>query len=158
MRRLTRFTQVALLCVTGFLITSCSHMPRVMEETDSVLTIRNEYLRTHPDGRFNESIMAGEVCKGMNFIEVLAAWGLPETRFRSADDDIEFWKYVSRDDVSLDWMSYTFAFEKNALVGWESFRHTGKFARMDYFEQDVPGDELFRPRSGVMTDVSSIRK
>ena len=82
MQRMTHLVATLLL---GFAIVSCSHAPKVLNETDTVLQIREDYLRANPNGPFNERIARGEVEKGMNFLEVLAAWGLPDTRGLSQD-------------------------------------------------------------------------
>ena len=130
MQRMTHLMATLLL---GFTIVSCSHAPKVLNETDTVLQIREDYLRANPNGPFNERIARGEVEKGMNFLEVLAAWGLPDTRGLSQDRKFEYWMYFSQDDLSMDWTQYRFVFEKSALADWELTRHVTKSPSLVYW-------------------------
>jgi hypothetical protein len=82
-----------------------------------------EYLSAHPDGRFNESIRSGRVAVGMNFEDVLAAWGIPDTRIRNASREEERWLYVLADPWSHDSVGYDFVFVKRELTSWETTRN-----------------------------------
>lgn len=138
MRRSTLALTLAVL--TTIFVTGCAHSPRVMDETSSMLTIRSDYLETNPDGPFNSHIMSGEVVKGMNYVEVLASWGVPHARYRTnvGEDEVEYWHYLARDDVSKDWTQYTFVFEKKSLVEWDMMRHVSKNGSLAYWGTDEP--------------------
>jgi len=132
MRVHKRSSRVVLAIIAGFVVAGCAHAPRMGNETESVLTIREDYLRAYPDGAYNEYIRRGEVTKGMNFIEVLASWGVPDRRLHSEEKNIpvEYWSYLSMDEASLDWVRYTFAFEKKHLVEWDLTRHNNKYGTL----------------------------
>lgn len=123
---------VALAAVAAF--SSCAHAPRAIEENAEVLSLRQDYLHTYPDGRYNDYIERGEVVRGMTYLEVLAAWGYPEARLRIPERSLEYWRYVTADEVSRDWIQYVFIFEKNELQEWEMSRHASKGRAMEQFE------------------------
>ena len=50
------------------------------QETEYIRMLRQEFFKTHPDGKYNEHIKKGEVVRGMDFLEVLASWGNPDAR------------------------------------------------------------------------------
>jgi hypothetical protein len=92
----------------------------------TVKQMRADYLRDHPDGRFNRYIERGEVVRGMNMLEVSAAWGLPETRRPTEDREVEYWTYFSQDEITGDWCRYTLTFEDKAVSDWYVVRHFTK--------------------------------
>ncbi|MBI4720704.1 MAG: hypothetical protein HY770_05710 [Chitinivibrionia bacterium] len=61
-------------------ITSCSHCPRSGKDSEAIQQIRLEYIRSNPEGQYNDHVLKGEVIKGMGFMGVLASWGLPNVR------------------------------------------------------------------------------
>lgn len=136
-------------------LSSCAYTPRVPEESAAVLTIRNDYLRNHPQGQYNEHIQRGEVVKGMSLVEVLASWGDPDTRLRVPDRSVEYWRYVARDDASKDWVLYTFTFEKRKLVEWEMSRHVSQMKAMEEARLDGPKPPDV-PSSSI--DAADVRK
>jgi len=139
--------------VAALLGTGCAHTPRSFDESPATLAIRADYLGTHPAGPFNAQIARGEVGKGMSFLEVLAAWGVPEWRARTEDARFEVWGYVARDEGSQDWTRYTFTFEKKTLVEWETTRHVIKGHALAQWEtREVPvWVEAPQPRSVDLT-------
>lgn len=140
----------ALTLLIGSLVTSCAYAPRVPEESNAVLSIRSDYIRTHPDGPYNAYIQRGEVVKGMQYLEVLASWGHPRSRLRVPSRRLEYWRYLTHDDVSGDWMQYTFVFENDVLLEWQMARHTSLGRAMAQIEFDDPTEE------GVL-DAESLR-
>ncbi len=126
MRRLPSLVCMTLVVLTAAIVSSCSYHPKVEEESQDVLTIRQEFLLANPNGIHNASISRGEVMKGMGFMEVLAAWGLPEARERIRDKELEYWSYFFRDDDSRDWTRYTFTFERSELIEWDTARHVAR--------------------------------
>jgi hypothetical protein len=81
-------------------------------------SIREEYLRNHPDGRYNTLITDGRVVKGMGIIEVLASWGMPNDRRSSETGDTESWAYYARDEATQKLVSYELVFEGKILTRW----------------------------------------
>jgi hypothetical protein len=140
-------------CAAAVILASCAYSPRVADESATVLSIRADYLRSNPGGRYNEYINRGEVVKGMNYVEVLASWGFPQSRLRLSERDFEYWRYVARDDATGDWIQYTFVFEGPALFEWESTRHTTKgraMAEVDFRGPvDLPGDAMYPPETSA---------
>lgn len=144
-----------LLC--SIVLASCAHAPRVAEETESMLAIRNGYLESHPEGRFNAYIARGEVVQGMDFMDVLAAWGIPVTRARDAHG-IEYWLYLAVDNDSGDWVRYTFLFERYTLIDWEITRHTSMNGALVYREPRSVSPPLPQPDSPVGSSVSALKR
>jgi hypothetical protein len=143
MGRPTQRARLAGAIVATLLCAACAHVPRSFDESPTTLAIRADFLETHPAGMFNDHIARGEVSKGMNYLEVLAAWGVPERRARSEDARFELWGYVALDEVSQDWTRYTFVFERQALVGWEITRHVNKgHALEQWVSPEPPGNTL----------------
>lgn len=157
MRRPTmnRHWKMMLLCSLVF--ASCAHSPRVAEETTSMLAIRDGYLESHPDGRFNEYIARGEVVKGMDFMDVLASWGIPVSRVRDPKG-VEHWLYLAEDDQSGDWVGYTFAFEKYTLIEWDVTRHTSKNGALVYWEPRVPAPPPIQPNTPAGSNLSALKR
>jgi len=108
------------------LFIACAHTPKALNDDLTVRQMRDEYLRDHPDGAYNFYIAKGEVVRGMNFLEVSASWGMPETRRQSKDKKLEYWTYFSSDEISGDWSRYTLTFEKQLLMDWHVARHFTK--------------------------------
>jgi len=125
-------------CLAVWLAASCAYSPRVLDEDAAVLSIRTDYLKSNPDGIYNDYIRRGEVVKGMTYVEVLASWGFPASRLRVPERNLEYWRYVARDDVSLDWAQYTFVFEGPSLIEWQMTRHTSKGRAMEPIEFSDP--------------------
>jgi hypothetical protein len=142
-----------LFIVAATFLPSCAHSPRVIDESEAVLSIRKDYLRSNPDGRFNDFIERGEVVKGMSYVEVLAAWGFPEARLNIPERSTEYWRYVARDDLSRDWVEYTFVFQKNLLSEWEMIRHPSKGRAMAHIEfrdpTELPDGRMFPPETSA---------
>jgi hypothetical protein len=111
-------TLVALAAVIVVLAVSCTHAPQLNRTSDQVLEFRTHYLTNNPDDRFKEDIMKSKVHREMNYMQVLAAWGLPNVRTGVADDGSETWGYYAVDDVSRDVRRYDLLFSKNRLVSW----------------------------------------
>lgn len=109
-------TVVALL---GLILLACAHVPRTYDETDAVKRLRLQYVRTHPNGRFNAHILKGEVTKGMDFLDVLASWGLPNLRRGSRESVYENWVYYARDEETGRFTVYELVFKDQHLVDWK---------------------------------------
>jgi hypothetical protein len=116
---------VSMSCLL-LLFLACAHNPRAINDDNSILQMRQEYLLAHPGGPYNEYITKGEVVRGMNYLEVSASWGIPETRRISRDRKMEHWTFYDKDDVSGDWTRYMFVFEQGTLSDWQMARHFTK--------------------------------
>lgn len=119
-----RTPTIAVWLPVSLLLCSCTHNPRIVSgtETDHLLKMRAEYLASNPTGPNNEFIMRGEVVKGMDILEVLAAWGHPKFREKRTPTS-EQWTYHSVDEDSKDWYEYVFVFRDNLLSEWELTRN-----------------------------------
>ena len=157
MRRPTihRHWKTMLLCSLVF--ASCAHTPRVTEESESLLTIRRGYLETHPDGQFNPYIVRGEVVPGMDFMDVLASWGIPASRIRDKKG-IENWIYLAEDHESGDWVRYTFSFEKYTLAEWQISRHNSKNGALVYWEPRSLEPTPLQPNTPAGSNLSSLKR
>lgn len=120
------------LPVIALALTSCSTTPRKMSGTESpyLLQLRQEYLAANPEGEFNAYVEKGEVVKGMDLIAVLASWGHPNVRTKDSPMT-ERWVYRDVDDVSKDWVEYTFTFQGSVLTEWDLVRHFAAGGRVD---------------------------
>ncbi len=105
------------------LLASCAARPPARDADDSIRDMRAGYLSAHPYGRFNDSIRSGKVAVGMNFDDVLASWGIPDTRIRDTNRSEEHWVYVLTDRWNGDSVSYEFVFVNRELTSWESMRN-----------------------------------
>jgi hypothetical protein len=119
---------------------ACSHTPKALNDSVSVLQTREDYLLSHPDGKYNQYIERGEVVRGMNYVQVSAAWGIPETRSQSKDKKFEYWTFVGHDDLSGDWTRYTFVFQKGVLTDWDLNRHFTKNGTLAQWSLTGDGD------------------
>jgi hypothetical protein len=104
--------------VTVAFAASCSHAPRLERSTGQVAEFRTHYIKYHPDDPFIKDILDSRVQKEMNYMQVLASWGLPYARTGIADDGTETWSYVALEAVSKEVLRYDLVFCKNSLVNW----------------------------------------
>ena len=125
MKRLNVFW---LLGVAVLLTSSCAHAPRTSKDPRALSSIRTQYLADHPDGKFNKLIIKGEIAKGMNVLEVLAAWGLPARR--ELDNGFEHWTYKQRDAYNNDSIKYELHFERRVLSEWDVTRVVASSGRV----------------------------
>ena len=113
------WSRIVLLALATSMLASCATGPPRREDTPAILEIRDEYLRTHPQGAFNGVIARGEVAVGMGYYDLLAAWGMPDARERDGARDEERWTYVLTSENQADWLRYDFVFAQRMLVEWE---------------------------------------
>lgn len=112
-----RIVVAALIAST---LAACATSPPRRGETQAILDIRADYLRTHPEGPFNLEIARSEVALGMGYYDVLAAWGMPDARLSDNERGEERWTYVIKSDNEVDGVRYDFLFVKQVVVEWES--------------------------------------
>ncbi|UCG51264.1 MAG: hypothetical protein JSW58_13870 [Candidatus Latescibacterota bacterium] len=109
---------VVLLVLAMMVAVSCSQLPRSTKSPEEMANLRSEYLQNHPDGTYNQHIMEGRVVKGMNTLEVLASWGLPNLRRSWKHDNSEYWTYYAKDEHTQRLVSYELVFEERVLHRW----------------------------------------
>ncbi|MDH3216032.1 MAG: hypothetical protein OEN01_07030 [Candidatus Krumholzibacteria bacterium] len=109
---------VTILVVVIAFAASCSHSPRLPRGTQEVASLRAEYLQNNPDDPFKGQILNSEVSKGMNVLQVLASWGLPNVRRGYAQGHSESWTYYAVDEHTQKLLSYELVFYKSTLSLW----------------------------------------
>ena len=97
---------------------SCSHAPVLERNTTQIAEFRAHYLKHHPDDPFMKDILSSRVQKEMNYMQVLASWGLPYARTGIAKDGSETWSYIAIEAVSKEVLRYDLVFAKNSLISW----------------------------------------
>ncbi|UCH83444.1 MAG: hypothetical protein JSW50_13445 [Candidatus Latescibacterota bacterium] len=107
-----------LLVLAAIVAVSCSQLPPSDKSPEEMASIRAEYLENNPNGKYTEYIMEGRVVKGMNTMEVLASWGLPNVRRNWTPDNAEYWTYYARDEHTKKVVSYDLVFENRVLNRW----------------------------------------
>lgn len=154
--QLTR--HLLLLLMLGLIISSCSHAPKALDESATLTDLRQDYTKKYPDAKFNPYIKRGQIVKGMKHLEVMASWGLPESRSLSHDRKLEYWTFYGKDSESWDWIRYTLEFEENFLVGWDVTRHYAKNGVLeDILTRQLDRPFLDRPRLPA-ADVSTLKR
>jgi hypothetical protein len=103
---------------------SCAHVPRMPQASPETASLRSQFLHDHPNGPHNAQIVRGEVVKGMDLMEVLASWGVPERRVGKKSSDKESWIYTARDEHSQDYVIYELVFVDRVLSRWHIDRGT----------------------------------
>lgn len=150
--------QFVLLILLGILLPSCASAPNALNETITVIELRQDYLRENPEGEYNQFIGRGQVIKGMKFKEVMASWGLPESRRLSRNREFEYWTFYGKDADSGNWMRYTLVFQKNTLTNWDVVRHYAKNGTLENWATRN-WDPLIQTRYRVpVTDVSTVKR
>jgi hypothetical protein len=104
--------------VTVAFAASCSHAPRLERNTGQVAEFRAQYVKHHPDDPFIKDILNSRVQKEMNYMQVLASWGLPYARTGIAEDGTETWAYIAVEAVSKEVLRYDLVFSRNRLINW----------------------------------------
>lgn len=81
---------------------------------------REDYVKKHPECRFGENILSGEIVRGMEGNEVMASWGLPNVYLLSKNGPNEYWVYYVHNEDSRSILIYTLTFnDKNNLADWD---------------------------------------
>ena len=149
-----------LLCVVflGLLFTACAHAPNALDDGVTVAKLRQDYLKKNPNGQYNYYIVHGQVVKGMKHVEVMASWGLPESRRLSKDRKVEYWTFYGKDNDSWDWIRYTLEFEENVLTGWDVDRHYAKNGMIEDWVHRTPNALLQDSPREPASDVSALKR
>ena len=117
-------TCVFLVLMSACLTVSCTHVPRSTQDPESRADAREQYVKEHPDGKFNSRILEGEVTEGMSAIEVYASWGVPMVRRWTENKADENWTYEFRDKHNDDFVLYELFFADRVLARWTMSRST----------------------------------
>lgn len=150
--------RLVLALVLPLVLPACSSKPRAINDDPSVIQMRADFLQGHPTGKYNEYISKGEVVRGMNFVEVSASWGLPESRWKSRDRKFEYWSFFGKDEFSGNWSRYTLIFEGEILVDWMLDRHFTKNGTLTRLQRTGEGSNA-TPDMRVSSDgVGSSKK
>ena len=151
---------VLLVVVTLALAASCSRLPVSNRSDEHTTSIRAEYLENHPDGKYNTHITEGRVVKGMGVVEVLASWGLPNTRRSVPQDNAEFWTYYAKDQQTQQVVSYELVFQAKVLSRWvvHANSETALGANMPIPAETPTIEETLRLGPGVTGDELSPKK
>jgi hypothetical protein len=124
-RLVMNFARFMLLVVMAIgLNASCAHVPTLLSEGPETGRLRTQYLNDHPNGPHNAQIARGEVAKGMDAMEVLASWGVPQKRLARPAKQREAWSYTSLDQYSGDYVVYELVFVDRVLEHWNIDRAT----------------------------------
>ena len=121
---------------------SCSQLPPSDKSPEEMASIRAEYLENNPNGKYTGYIMEGRVVKGMNTLEVLASWGLPNVRRNWTPDNAEYWTYYAQDEHTRKVVSYDLVFEDKVLSRWI----------VSAAEGNAPGAELVSPSTRTVEE------
>jgi hypothetical protein len=120
-RRLAAMRMVMILCACAVLGASlgCSCVSTVERVNRTPMESREEYVKSHPDCTFGESILNGEIVRGMCAPEVIASWGLPNVYAVEKSSPTEQWIYYLKDRDSLTMLIYTLTFADDTLQVWD---------------------------------------
>ena len=112
---------VMILCVCVVLAASlgCSCVSTVERANRTSIACREDFVKLHPDCAYNESILQGEIVRGMSSHEVLASWGLPNVYVVTRTSPSEQWIYYLRDRDSLTMLIYSLTFADDTLQVWD---------------------------------------
>lgn len=112
---------VMILCVCVMLAASlgCSCVSTVERANRTSMACREDYVKLHPESAYNESILHGEIVRGMSSREVLASWGLPNVYVVTRTSPSEQWIYYLRDRDSLTMLIYSLTFADDTLQVWD---------------------------------------
>ena len=147
-----------LVLITVCFAASCSYVPRMRNESPETANLRSQYLSSHPNGPHNEQIQRGEVTKGMDAMEVVASWGIPERRTGRLASKEELWRYTARDEHSGDFVIYELVLVNHVLKGCNIDRGTTGVGVV-FGDGDVPvGDTLSLPNNDAFRSGSAPRK
>jgi hypothetical protein len=112
---------VMAVCACALLAASvgCSCVSTSERLDRTPVACREDYVRLHPDCSHAQSIMDGEIVRGMSSHEVIAAWGLPNVYVVTRKSPTEQWIYYLRDREALSMLIYTLTFAEDTLQLWD---------------------------------------
>ena len=136
-----------ILCMCALLAASwgCSCVSTVERVNRTPVACREDYVKLHPDCEHGESIVNGEIVRGMSSYEVLASWGLPNVYVVTRTSPTEEWIYYLKDRDSLTMLIYTLTFADDTLQVWDvdQKRFVGQgMASTDDMKHAVPGETV----------------
>ena len=112
----TSLLLVMVMVITGF---GCSAVSTFERENLTRPEAREDYIRQHQNGIYNECIRNGEITRGMSIHEVTASWGFPNVYLVSRDAPEQRCVYYVNDTSLRSVLIYTLTFEDDILNGWD---------------------------------------
>jgi hypothetical protein len=112
---------IMIVCACAMLAVSfgCSCVSTVERANRTPAACREDYVRVHPDCAHGESIVNGEIVRGMSAHEVIASWGFPNVYVVTRTSPTEQWVYYLKDRDSLTMLIYTLTFADDTLRVWD---------------------------------------
>ncbi|MFA4947920.1 MAG: hypothetical protein WC674_05340 [Candidatus Krumholzibacteriia bacterium] len=112
---------VMILCACAVLAASigCSCVSTVERVNRTPVAAREDYVKLHPECAYGETIVNGEIVRGMKSHEVLASWGFPNVYIVTRTSPSELWIYYLKDRDSLTMLIYTLTFADDTLQVWD---------------------------------------
>jgi hypothetical protein len=114
-----KMAMILCTCVTLAVSVGCSCVSTVERVNRTPVAARENYVRLHPECAFGETIVNGEIVRGMSAHEVLASWGLPNVYIVVRTSPTEQWIYYLKDRDSLTMLIYTLTFADDTLQLWD---------------------------------------
>ncbi len=130
--------RLAVLLTAIALLASCAHSPRSFKDTEAIQQMRLDFIASHPNGGYNNHVLKGEVVKGMNFMSVLASWGLPNVRKVQPASIYEYWTYYTEDKASGQMTIYDLIFKDQVLSGWKIDKTISSNGGLRYIDDKRP--------------------
>jgi hypothetical protein len=96
----------------------CSCVSTAERLNRTPVAYREDYIKLHPDCTHAQSVVNGEIVRGMSSHEVLASWGLPNVYVVTRTSPTEQWIYYLRDRDALTMLIYTLTFADDTLQLW----------------------------------------
>lgn len=112
---------VLIICACALLVAAigCSCVSTVERANRLPAACREDYVKLHPGCSYAESIVNGEIVRGMSSHEVIASWGLPNVYVVTRTSPTEQWIYYLRDRDALTMLIYTLTFADDTLQIWD---------------------------------------
>ncbi len=112
---------IIILCGCALLAAfiGCSCVSTVERANRTPMACREDFVKLHPGCVHGESIVNGEIVRGMSSNEVLASWGLPSVYVVTKMSPLEQWIYYLKDRESLTMLIYTLTFADDTLQVWD---------------------------------------
>jgi hypothetical protein len=114
-----KMAMIICTCVMLAASIGCSCVSTVERVNRTPVAAREDYVKLHPECVFSETIVNGEIVRGMSSHEVLASWGLPNVYIVVRTSPTEQWIYYLKDRDSLTMLIYTLTFADDTLQIWD---------------------------------------
>jgi len=112
-------TLIFFVCIVLAASFGCSCVSTVERANRIPAACREDYVKLHPECDHGESIVNGEIVRGMCSHEVLASWGFPGVYVVTGTAPAEHWIYYLKDRDSATMLIYTLTFADDTLQVWD---------------------------------------